>query len=104
FDGDDGKRIKRGLNDSDGKWAEAFGPDSSGIHVSGGLYGLIKEKGHRKLSSTRNKEFEDGGEGADEFSNKGWLLMEVDLGPGTLDIYLTHTDAGTDSDDLKSRV
>lgn len=104
FDGDDGKRIKKGLNDSDGKWSQAFGPDSSGIHVSGGLHGLIKEQGHRRLKSYHNTEFKDGGEGADEFSNKGWLLMEVDLGPGTLDIYLTHTDAGTDSGDLKSRV
>ena len=103
FDSSDCKRIKKGLNDSGGKWAEAFGPDSSGIHVSGGLYGVIKEKGHRRLSSTLNEEFEDGGEGYDEFSNKGWLLMEVDLGPGTIDIFLTHTDADRDKNDIESR-
>lgn len=102
FDGDDGKRIRKRVdNYGSTKWAEAFGPDSSWFHVSGGLYGLIKEQGHRRLIYHENKEFKDGGEGADEWSNKGWLLMEIDLGPGTLDIFLTHTDA--DKEDVNSR-
>ncbi len=103
FDGDDGKRIKSRVESSGGRWADAVGPDSDtyGFDVSGGLKGLIKEQGHRRLLDDDNTEFTDGGEGADEWSNKGWLLMEIDLGPGILDIFLTHTDAGTE--DVTSR-
>lgn len=102
FDGDDGKRIRNRVdNYGSTKWAEAFGPDSSFFHISGGLYGLVKEQKQRQLIHYENREFEDGGEGADEWSNKGWLLMEIDLGPGTLDIFITHTDA--DKEDVNSR-
>lgn len=104
FDGDDGKRIRKRVdNYGSTNWAEAFGPDSSWFHVSGGLYGLVKEQRHRQLIHSENKEYKDGGEGVDEFSNKGWLLMELDLGPGILDVFLTHTNAGKDNDNIESR-
>jgi endonuclease/exonuclease/phosphatase family metal-dependent hydrolase len=98
FDGDDGKRIKKNIDRYGGVWGQAFGPDSSILNISGGLYGLVKKEKYRNLIRNENKEFSDGGEGADEFSNKGWLLMEIDLGPGILDVFSTHTDADVEDE------
>lgn len=103
FDGDDGKRIKKRLDSYGGTWQEGFGPDSSLMNVSGGLYGLIKKQGNRRLKYTKNKVFEESGTGADYWANKGWLLMEIDLGSGVLDVFLTHTNAGNDENSEKSR-
>lgn len=83
-------------------WQEAFGPDSDWRNISGGLYGLVSGN-NQNLLDYKNKAYSDGGEGADEFANKGWMLMEIDLGPGILDIYVTHADAGKEDVDSRKK-
>lgn len=100
--------ILRDLIDNYGRpnWAEAAGPDSADIigDISGGLFGFVYESG-RKLIGSENEAYSDGGEGFDEHANKGWLRMEIDLGPGIADVFVTHTDAGpTDAASRKTQI
>lgn len=101
FGADDGDLIRNRV-DNYGKtsWQEAFGPPDDWWDTSGGLYGLVGGD-ERVLVHDEHQTYSDEGQYADEFANKGWLLMEVDLGPGSLDIFMTHTDAGTG--DVESR-
>lgn len=92
-------------NYGEGTWQEAFGPpddDWPPFDTSGGLYGLVGGT-DRRLVDSSHEEYSDSGEGSDELANKGWLLMAIDLGPGTLDVFLTHANAGTGSNNVESR-
>lgn len=83
-------------------WEEAFGPPDSFWHTSGGLYGLVGGD-DRDLVGSAQETYSDGGAGADEWANKGWLRMEIDLGPGTLDVFLTHANASRGSTNVSDR-
>ena len=103
FNSKHGEKIYERVHyDGHANWSEAFGPAGKGAKTSAGLYGLVGGN-ERTLLSQEGKMFDESGTGADWWARKGWVHMEIDLGPGVLDLYLTHTNAGGDSDDMDVR-
>ncbi len=93
FAGEARRRIREPL--ADGGVDARMGPPSD-VDKSSGLYTLASGDGPRIVSSHRHVFDTDGAEfrDADAFSNKGALHVELDLGPGNVDLYSTHLLAG----------
>lgn len=103
FKPEHGEKIYERVHyDGHSDWSEAFGPPGGRVNTSGGLYGLVGGD-ERTLLSSQQQAFDDSGTMEDRFANKGWIHMEIDLGPGVLDLYLTHTNSGGDSGDMDAR-
>jgi endonuclease/exonuclease/phosphatase family metal-dependent hydrolase len=75
------------------------GPGASGVEISSGLQSMVRSP-FLEIVSSETLVYRTAGGPPDSLAQKGALYTEIDLGPGKIDLFLTHMYAeGADEDD-----